>query len=249
MKPILADIGPFHVFSYGLFLSLSFLISSFVIWKYGREELIEEELMDTYVYTSLVALLFSRVFYILFHFNEFGGNILKYIIVRENPGLSIIGGLLGGVAFLFYYTKRRKINTYKVADIFALTASLGLSLVSVGEFLGGATFGRETNLPWGVQVAGVLGKRHPTELYGFILFLILFMVLRFLYKKRFYKKEGYLSLVFLVGYSLIVFLLEIFKVGSVYLYDRISLNQVFAIGILIISSIPFVWKLINKSRK
>lgn len=250
MKPILFTLGPFHVFAFGLFLSVSFLACSFLIWKYGKEELIEEELMDTYLYTSLFVLASARLFYIIFHFGEFGGNVLKYLVVREAPGLSLIGGLIGGIVFLYYYTKRRKLNFLKSADIFALAFCFGLALVSIGEFLGGATFGSKTTLPWAIRVVGNEGLRHPVEIYSFILFLLLFIILHTLYRKKLHReKTGVLSLIFLFFLSLIIFLLEFLKEAWVYLYNKFTFNQGFFLVLMVVVLIPLVKYLAQNLKK
>lgn len=251
MKPILFTIGPFHVFAFGFFLCLSFILSSFIVWKFGKEELVEEELTDAYVYTSLASLIFARFFYILFNFGEFGSNILKYIVVREIPGLSLSGGLLGGSLFLLYYAKRKKLNFFKVADIFAITGTFALSLVSVGELLGGASFGKVTNLPWGINVVGLVGRRHPVEIYSFILYIVFFVLLVYLYRHNIIRKSyGLVSYIFLFFIALIIFLLEFLKERPIYLYS-LGLNQIIALVVMVVVSIPLVnkIKLIYKSSK
>src|SRR3972149_2076530 len=110
MLPILFTIGPFKVYAFGFFLSLSFILSTFIIWKYAKEDLKESEYLDAFLYTSVIALITARIIYILFHFEEFGINILRYIVVRETPGLSLTGGLVGGFLFLWWYAKSQKFD-------------------------------------------------------------------------------------------------------------------------------------------
>ncbi len=215
-----------------------------MIWKYGRENLIEEELMDTYVYTVFFSIIVSRFFYILLHPGEFGTKFLKYLVLREAPGLSLIGGLIGGAIFLFLYSRRRKLTFPKVADIFSLVLILGLSLASLGEFFGGGSYGKETKLPWGVHVVGVSGARHPVELYGSLLFFFLFLFLSFVYQKLLRRREeGTLSLIFLFCFAVVILVLEFFKEASVYLYNNISLNQAVAGVVLIGVFVPLIKRL------
>jgi len=239
VKPILFMIGPFHVFAFGFFLMMAFLLSSFLVYKYGREELQEEALMDTFVYTVLFSLFGGRIFYILFHFEEFGANILKYLIVRDSPGLSLFGALGGGAVFLYFYTRRKKISFFKTTDIFSVVASFGLSLVSLGMLLGGASYGLKTSLPWGVRVAGLAGKRHPAEAYFAVIFFILFLLLHRLYRGRLRKSTpGTLSILFLGSFSFSIFLLEFTRERSLYLYNLLSLNQLFSLIIFLLCLAP-----------
>lgn len=243
MKPILFTVGPFHVFAFGFFLSLAFLFSTFIVWKYGKEELKEEELLDAFIYTSLASLLSARVFYIIFHFTEFGYNILKYVVFREAPGLSFVGGVIGGSFFLYYWAKKKKMNFAKTADIFSLAACLALSLGSLGEFLGGSTNGVETHNFWGVRIAGLSGVRHPVELYQSFILFVLFILLSFIYNKHLQKKtDGLLALLFIFISSVIISVLEFLKTGPLYLYNRLSLNQAAAIGFMLITVYPLIKK-------
>jgi len=213
------------VFVYGLFLALGFLVSGFVVFFFAREEFKEEEYMDAYLYTSFIALVCARIFYILTHFGSFGYDVIRYVVVREEPGLSLFGALAGGFAFLWYYAQRHKFNFLHVLDIFAVASLLGFSIASLGVFLGGGSFGIETNLPWGVSVAGMSGLRHPVEIYQVVLFLVMFVI--FLYIRKFFRKEaGMVSAFYILGISTIIFLLEFLKSQTVYLYDPFSPNHV-----------------------
>ena len=241
MSPILFTIGKFNVYSFGFFLSLAFLLSTFVIWKYAKDELKEEEYLDAFLYTSFAALIFARLTFIILHFNEFGTNILKYIVVRETPGLSLFGGLLGGFVYLFWYTRRTKENFWKLLDLFSVAGSFSLILAKIGEELGGAGFGRETNFFLSVNIAGLPGRRHPVELYEALLLCILALVLVFVYQKSKRKiyPAGLVSSLFGAGLAIIIFLLEFLKEYRLYLYG-LSLRQIAAIIIFVVVSVTLI---------
>lgn len=244
MAPVLFTIGTFNVYAFGFFLALSFLFSTFIVWKYAREELKEEEYLDAYLYTSIAALVSSRFIYIILHFNDFGANILKYIVVRETPGLSLLGGLLGGFVFLFWYSKKSKENFLKLLDLFSLAGSFSLILAKIGEQLGGTGFGRETNFFLGVQIVGAAGRRHPVELYEAVMLSILTVILFVVYQKvkRNIWSAGLVCRIFGMGLAFIIFTLEFFKTYTVYLYG-LSLRQVAALIILLAVGIPLIKRL------
>ncbi|MBI2612130.1 prolipoprotein diacylglyceryl transferase [Candidatus Gottesmanbacteria bacterium] len=246
--PIIFTLGKFQVFTFGLFLALGFILSSFVVFYFGREDLKEEEYMDAFVYSSLMALFGARLMYVLTHFADFGGNILRYIVVREEPGLSLFGGLLGGTIFLWYYTKRRKIEFIRLADIFSVAFSFGLSIVSFGSFIGGGTYGAESFLPVGVKVVEQSSFIHPVELYQGIILLILFILLATLLKTFFRRKEGLVSLVFLLGLSVSIFLLEFLKSIHVYLYYQITFNHLISFS-LFSACIVYILYLMYRRKK
>src|SRR4030043_10754 len=92
-------------------------------------------------------------------------NVLRLIVVRETPGLSLTGGLLGGLIFLSWYVKTKKMRLSHILDIFSIAAALAISLGKIGEQLGGAGFGKETASFFGVKIVGLSNFRHPVELY------------------------------------------------------------------------------------
>lgn len=243
MKPILFSIGPFNVYAFGFLLALSFVLSTFLIWKFAREELKEEEYLDAYFYTSFIALISARIVYIVLHIPDFGTNILRYILVRDTPGLSISGGLLGGFLFLYWYAKRHRFNILHLLDLFGMGASLALGLSKIGQFLGGAGFGIATKLPIGVKVVGSSGLHHPLELYYALSFFVLFIILFILYSKSIRRKwpKGLVVSVFAWGTSLSIFLLEFLTVRTVYL-SVLSFRQIVAAFGVILFLIPIIQK-------
>src|SRR3989338_8657805 len=109
MWPVLYSVGNFNVYSFSFFMALSFIISTFIIFKLGRDDLMEEEYLDLYLYTSIIALVSGRMTYIALNFDSFRLNILKYILVRETPGISLLGGLIGAFIFFWWYSKKHSL--------------------------------------------------------------------------------------------------------------------------------------------
>lgn len=240
MFPILFTIGPFNVYAFGFFLAVAFILATFIVWKYAKEELKEEEYLDSFLYTAIALIISARVWYILLHFEQFGLNVLRYIVVRETPGLSLTGGLLGGFLFLFWYSKKKKYDLFHLLDLFSLSGCFALILAKIGEQLGGAGFGKETQLSWGVKIVGLPGRHHPTELYEASLLFVLFLLLYFVYRRVIQQKYPSLLVfcLFALGLALIIFLLEFLKTYPVYLYG-LSLRQFSALAIIILVIGPF----------
>lgn len=242
MSPVLFTIGPYNVYAFGFFLVLSFISSTFIIWKLTKDELKEEEYLDAYLYTTIVTIFSARIGYIILHPEQFGLNILKYILVRQTPGLSFIIGILGGLIFLLGYIKKKKLPKLRMLDIFSIALSFGLGLVKIGEQLGGAGFGKETNFFISVRIAGVLGEHHPVELYEALLFFLLSFLLWILYKKVRERKfpEGMVFNVFAVVLFVSIFLLEFLKLYPVYLLG-LSQKQIASLVLIV----PSAYQLYN----
>lgn len=246
MQPVLFTIGPYNAYSFGFFLAISFLFSTFAVWRYSKSEFKEEEYLDAYLYASFVALVSARLFYIIKNFHQFEFNILKYIVVRETPGLSLVGGIIGGFIFLVWYARKKKIDLMHILDIFSIAMGIALFFAKIGEQLGGAGFGKETNSIIGMKIVGFTGRFHPVEIYEAILFFILTVFLiwfyQYVYKKRWSK--GLVFLVFTQFTSIFIFLVEFLKVSTVYLYN-LSVRQWTILLLMLLTAKPIIDKIIE----
>jgi phosphatidylglycerol---prolipoprotein diacylglyceryl transferase len=235
MRPVLMTIGTYNVYAYGFFLACSFILSTFIVWRWGREDLKEEEYLDAFFIVSFISLLTARITYMVFHFDEFGFNILRYIVVRETPGLSLIGGSIAGVVALIVISRRMKLSFLRLTDIYAMALGIALTLAKIGQFLSGAGMGRETTSSIGIRIIGKPSRYHPVELYeaGVILLLTvcIFILMKIFGRKK--GVQGIVALVFGLGISLTVFILEFFKEHLVYL-SNLSLRQVVSLGFCIV---------------
>ena len=240
MMPVLFTIGSYNVYSFGLFLAVSFLLSTFVLWKLSSQEFKEDEYMDAYFYSAIAMIISGRIVYIIRNWHEFGFQLLKYILVVETPGLSLIGGIAGGFIFLFFYCRQKKIILYRFLDILTPALSLALVFIKIGQLLGGAVYGSKTDFFLKIKINGREGFYHPTELYESIIFAVTFIILIFLYKRGKQKKweEGIIVSIFTFILGISVFGLEFLKVHRVYLYG-LSFRQILSVLIILLSAVIF----------
>src|ERR1700693_405626 len=66
-------------------------------------------------------------------------------------GMSSHGGMLGLLAFTFYYAWRHKISWLNLDDNLVVTAPAGLVFGRCANFINGELYGRATNVAWAVQ--------------------------------------------------------------------------------------------------
>jgi phosphatidylglycerol:prolipoprotein diacylglycerol transferase len=63
-------------------------------------------------------------------------------------GMSSHGGMLGLIAFTFYYAWRHKISWTNLGDNLVVVAPIGLFFGRCANFINGELYGRLTNVPW-----------------------------------------------------------------------------------------------------
>ena len=155
MLPIFAKLGSLSIYTYGVFLMLGFFWACFFIWKHIRISKFGEEATFDIVFLSFGgSLIMGRLVYCFIHFNEFGLNILKYILANGYPGISSFGMILGGVLTLYWACYLRKIKFQEFSDYIVPSLFIFTTVVELGAFFAGT----EPGIVW-------KGFRHPVALY------------------------------------------------------------------------------------
>src|SRR6266478_3349172 len=99
--------------------------------------------------------------YLFFHKPEMLREPLSILRVWEG-GMSSHGGMLGLLAFTFYYAHRHKISWTNLGDNLVVTAPIGLFFGRCANFINGELYGRIANVPWAMQFPKEL-LDHPQE--------------------------------------------------------------------------------------
>jgi phosphatidylglycerol:prolipoprotein diacylglycerol transferase len=194
------------------------------------------------ILVAFFGVLGARIFYFLvtepsFIIENFKKLFSPYEIYWHG-GFSSFGGILGGLIYAIYFSKKNKISFWKLADFATPSIALALSFFRTGCFLNGCCYGRPTKLFWGVFYKSQYAfapkgiALHPVQLYEVTLTLILFII--FLRKRP--KFAGYNILQFAIFYNFFRFLIEFLKwVNPVSKLIPINPNQAFAILFFTIS--------------
>src|SRR5476649_2015478 len=181
MFPVLFSIHPVTIYTISVFLVLAFLVSGYVFWRKGREEHYqEEELFDAFLLTTVWGIIWARIGFILLNFSHFQLAPIKWLDVFSYPGTYPLLGLAMGIWFLYQRAKKQKWDENEILDFAVLAISAGLVIVSIGSFFDGSGIGNPTSLPWGVTFPAVFDSRHPTQLYGALFYLLVFVFLNWL---------------------------------------------------------------------
>ena len=116
--------------------------------------------------------------------------------------------------------KNTNTNFFKFSDIVACAAPIGLFLGRIANFINGELFGKASTLPWSVIFPnGGNIPRHPSQIYEAILEgIFLFLLINFLaFKKGLIFKNGYISGLFLIFYSIARMIGENFREPDMHL--------------------------------
>jgi len=144
--------------------------------------------------------------------------------VLENPSLlphfnltylmgnkTIVGGMLGGLLGV-ELTKKKIGVTISSGDMMVYPLILAMIIGRIGCFLAGledGTYGIASNLPWAIDFGDGV-RRHPTNLYEIVFWVLLWISLKVIEKKcRF--ADGAKFKIFLSSYLIFRFAIEFIK--------------------------------------
>ncbi len=243
MLPVLLTIGPIKIYTFGVFLVLAFFWGSFLLWKNIRLTAYKEEEIFDGVFLALAGgLFFSRFFYVLLNFKDFGFSILKFILINGYPGLSLYGFVFGFLLFLFLFFSLKKINFLNAVDYFIAPAFLSLAFGKLGAFFSGSEIGTKTKFFLSIKYSGVEGMRHLVGFYEALLFFLgFYLAQKILFEIRKEKLFNGFLLVFFFWYlSLTYFLFDKIKGSHLYLKAQ-SFNFLVSRILLLTTSVYLIY--------
>ena len=247
-NPVLIDLGLFQVRWY----SIAYILGIIIGWiyaikiikftsknKYNFEPIKKSHFDDLIIYLVLGIVLGGRLGYVIFYnFEYYSQNFLEIFKIWQG-GMSFHGGLLGIIISTIIFSKKTKTNFFKFADIISCVAPIGIFLGRIANFVNGELYGKISTLPWSVIFPnGGHVARHPSQIYEAILEgIFLFILINyFALKKQLLFKTGYISGFFLVSYSILRILSEIFREPDIHLglfFNYFSLGTLLSLTTLV----------------
>jgi len=255
IDPIIFQIGPLAVRWYGLMYLLGFGAAYLLIGHLSRLRnlaLNKEGISDLLFYGVLGVVLGGRLGYVLFYNPvQYLSRPLEVFAVWQG-GMSFHGGLLGVVAASVFFCWRRKLPILLAGDVLVTSATIGLGLGRVGNFINGELWGRVTDQPWGIVFPGGGSlPRHPSQLYEATLEgLVLFMVLYLLHRLK--VAEGVPFFSFFVGYGLFRFLVEFVRQPDAhlgFLWGGATMGQLLSLPMILFGLLGYLYLYLKRDTR
>ena len=255
MNSVLLDLGLIQIRWYSVLILLGLTLASILSMKETKKKGMSNDLLlDVIFYTVIIGLLGARIYYVLFNLDYY----MTYpseIIQVWNGGLAIHGGIIAGLIFLKWFTKKKKYNFLLLLDIFVVGFILAQAIGRWGNFFNGEAFGRIVSLEFlknlhlpnfiikGMYIDGAY--REPTFLYESILCFVGFIILLCLRRIK-SLKTGCLTSFYLIWYGTIRLIIESLRSDSLML-GTIKIAQLVSV-IAILSGIYLLWRSIKKNK-
>ena len=208
MDRVFFTIFGYEIYWYSVFIASALIINLAILFFICKKKNLSKNLPFELV-VSLVplAIIFARIFYILFDNNV---TFLEFFAFRDG-GLSILGAIIGGTIGLSIYCLIKKVNFLEIADVLAPLLVLGQAIGRWGNYFNQEVYGQLVTNPawqWFPFAVFVNGEWFQALFfYESILNLIGFALLIFLLFKL-KNKKGYVLSAYLMFYGLVRFLME-----------------------------------------
>lgn len=218
------SIGPLDIKWYGIIICFGFLLSMILAMrsceKYGISK---DDLLDYLLFAMPAAIVGARLFYVIFSFDEYKGNLKAILNIRQG-GLAIYGGIIFAVLSVIIVSLVKKKSIINILDFAVPYIILGQAIGRWGNFTNQEAFGGKTDLPWGmtgniiVERLGEYGLSkqdlvHPTFLYESIACLIGFTIMM-IYRNKWQKAKGEIICLYMITYGLVRTVIESLRVDS-----------------------------------
>ena len=207
MRPILFYIGPFPVFSYGIFILLGVIVLFTIALNLGRRANLKwGELVPTTFGVGVGGVLGARLSHLLVEPDKLIELLNFYSLFRPGTPGNIVGLMIGG--YLGGTLVRLSLNLPSLASFYAPAMAAASVIWRIGCTLAGCCYGKQTELPWAIFLENA--NRHPTMIYEGLFNLVMFFVIWRL-RSEIKLDDGLLFLYF-AGYAFFRFWLEFIRV-------------------------------------
>ncbi len=207
---------------YGIIISFGVMLGLIIISYTSKLKGVSfDNIIDTFLIAFPIAIIGARAYYVAFEFEDYRGNILSMLNLRQG-GLAIHGGVIFGVLAAYLYSKKKKFDFLSIIDVVAPSLILAQGIGRWGNFInkeahGGAVTSQFiSKFPGFIQRGMNIGGTyyHPTFLYESIWNLIVFFILLILLKRRKEEEKGIIIAYYAVLYSLGRFFIEGLRTDS-----------------------------------
>ena len=249
MNRVFLHIGKVTIYWYSILIMISVLIGLYFTSKDAEKNGLTKKFMSDFAfYLIIISILGARLYYVIFNFSVFKNNLLDIFKIWEG-GLAIYGGVIAGIIFTIYYSKRKDKSPLLVLDTLAPYLILGQAIGRWGNFFNSEAHGsittlkhlKELHIPSFIIKGMYINGNYyiPTFFYESVWCLLGFLLLLIIKRKDEYKNPGILLSIYFIWYGVGRFFIEGLRTDSLYLLG-IRVSQLVSIILIIIGIIILI---------
>ena len=243
LSRIFIKLGPITIYWYGVIIATGLFLGLYLATKEAdRLGLKKDLIIDLIVFAAPIAIIFARIYYVIFEWESYKGAPLWKLIAIWEGGIAIHGALIGAVLTAIVYAKVKDVSFWQLADIVAPSLILGQAIGRWGNFMNQEAHGGPISestyqsfhqyLPDFIMnqmcIDGVM--YHPTFLYESVWNVLVFTLLILLRKYNPLRGEIFLS--YVIFYSIGRIFVEAMRTDSLY-FGPLKQAQLFSVVLII----------------
>lgn len=208
--PVAFTVFGIDIMWYAVLITSGMLLASVICYKRAPlHDISQDTVMNFIIICIPVAIIGARLYYVIFNWSYYSGDLFKIINIRAG-GLAIHGGLIFGFITAVILCIIWKVRPLNILDLAVPSIALAQSIGRWGNYFNSEAHGGPTDLPWAIIVNGQ--HVHPTFLYESIWCMFLFLLLIYIDNRR--KFQGQTFLLYGSLYSLERFFVEALRTDS-----------------------------------
>lgn len=220
MYPLLFELGPVKLYTYGLMMAIGFLAA--IQWSAHRATrygVSPEFISNLGMWIILAGIVGGRLAFLAIEESPADIFSLKFFEIWKG-GMVFYGGFMGAVLISVWYSRKNKVNFFTVADIMSPALALGHFFGRIGCTFAGCCFGKQCELPWAITFTNPLSLAplnvalHPTQLYDAFSNLLIIGILLLIEKKSKNRFRGQIFVYYLGLYAIGRSIVEDFRGDS-----------------------------------
>ena len=215
-------IGGFTIQWYAILILIGIGVSYWFVKRDFKENgYVDDTLDDLLMGCLLCGIIGARLWYCLFSDPAYFFSDISHLLNIRGGGLAIQGGLMGGSLFGLYYTRKRHISFFRIADMVFGNMLISQAIGRWGNFVNQEAFGQIVSESYYQYFPSFIkdrmyidgAYRQPTFLWESVLDLLGFILIR-LYRKYGNPKRGDQTFLYLIWYGTSRFIIEYFRTDN-----------------------------------
>jgi phosphatidylglycerol:prolipoprotein diacylglycerol transferase len=175
MHPILLELGPATIYTYGVLLAAAYLLGlKLAMVRAKARGLDQARVLDLGIYIIISALVGAKLLLVITDLRTFLNDPSELIALARSGGV-FYGGLILAVSVALLYIRKIGLPLWTTCDVFAPGIALGHVVGRMGCFFAGCCWGKPTDVPWAITFTNPFAAAnvgtplnvplHPTQLY------------------------------------------------------------------------------------
>lgn len=249
LDPVIISLGPIDLRWYGIIIAFGMLLGFLIANREAvKKNMPEGMFIDLMFFIILASLIGARLYYVFFNLDYYLQDPISIIMVNEG-GMAIHGGIIGGILAGLVYCYKNNLSFFQVADIAIPSLILGQAIGRWGNFMNQEAHGGEVtrNFLESLMLPEFIINQmyidgayyHPTFLYESVWNIIGFIILMLLRPKL---KIGQTLLLYLIYYSIGRFFIEGMRTDSLMIGDALRTAQVISIITVIVAAAIWIYR-------